>query len=393
MTKQVFTKYLNIEVLGGTALLIATIVAITLVNSPYKNYYDFIVNYPLGVSHGDFHFSKSILFWVNDGLISFFFLLIGFEIKRELLKGQLSGKGQLSLPLFAAISGMIVPAIIYSFFNYDNTVNMRGWAIPVAMDTAFALGILSLLGKGIPKSLRIFLVSLAIIDDILAVLVIVIFYANEISHLSALVSISVLAILMLLNQIGVNKGFPYLILGFILWVCVLQSGVHTSIAGVLLAFCIPLENKNDSKSLLVKMEEVLHPWVSFLILPVFAFTNAGVSFDAFSPEKLLNPLALGIILGLFVGKQIGVFGITWILVKIGNINLPNGVNWLQMYGASILCGIGFTMSFFIGALSFESGGPAYNDVIKSSVYIGSTLSAIFAVIIFNISFLKTRNNK
>jgi NhaA family Na+:H+ antiporter len=381
MEIRISDKYVNTEILGGLFLFVAAALAMLLMNSPYKEYYETFINYRIGFSVGELHFNKSLLFWVNDGLISFFFFLIGLEIKRELCEGQLSDKAELILPFTAAIAGMLMPAIIYTAFNYQNAINMRGWAIPTAMDTAFSLGLLSLLGKHIPRSLRIFLMSLAIIDDILAVLIIAIFYANELSQFSTLATIFMVGILVLLNQMGVKRAFPYLAFGLLLWIFVLQSGVHTSIAGVILAFTIPLEKTKKGKSLLLTLEENLHPWVAFAIIPLFAFTNAGIPISAFSFENLLSPLALGIILGLFIGKQCGVFMVTWALVKLGRVNLPEGVSWLQMYGASVLCGIGFTMSLFIGALSFESGGPQYNDIVKSSVFVGSILSAILGVII------------
>ena len=382
-------KYAKIEALGGIALLLATILGLTIANSRYSLDYQNFINFPLHIGAGNIQISKSISFWINDGLVAIFFFLIGLEIKREFYAGELSERGQITLPCSAAIAGMIIPALIYALFNYANPVNMRGWAIPGATDTAFALGLLALFGSKIPKSLKIFLTTLAVIDDILAVFVIAIFYADELSHLSVLASASILGILVLLNQASVKNAFLYTLLGILLWLFVLKSGVHTSIAGVLFALTIPIKNgSHKNTSLLVSMEKTIHPWVSFLILPLFAFINSGVPLNAFTLDLLINPLSLGIIFGLFLGKQLGIFGITYLLVKTKIVTLPHGATWLQTYGLSVLCGVGFTMSLFIGILSFESGGPEYGYVVKISILIGSLISALFGCLILFISRIK-----
>lgn len=377
-------KYSKIEVMSGLALLIAFAAGIILANSRFGDYYERFINFPLNIDFWFIHTNKSILFWVNDGLVSLFFLLIGLEIKREVLEGELSQKSHLILPCSAAIAGLIVPALIYTFFNYDNPINMRGWAIPTAMDTAFALGVLALLGNKFPASLRIFLMALAIIDDILAVLVIALFYADELSQISILASTFIFGILVILNQSGVARISVYMLLGFLLWLFVLNSGVHTSVAGVLVAFAVPLKNGSGHHRPAFHLEKMIHPWVAFGILPLFAFTNAGVSLETFKVNQLLDPLALGIMWGLFLGKQLGIFGATLILVKSNIVPLPRGSTWVQVYGVSVLCGIGFTMSLFIGALSFESGGPKYDDLVKISVFFGSIVSAIVGYIILKL---------
>lgn len=383
-------NFLNIEVISSVGLFIAATLAIVLVNSRYHEYYEAFINYPIPLITPFTKFSKSVTFWVNDGLICLFFFLLGLEIKREIVDGELSNTAKLSLPVTAAIFGAIVPAIIYTLFNYNNSVHMRGWAIPTAMDTAFCLGVLALVKNGVPRSIKVFLVSLAIIDDILAVATIALFYADELSHISVLSSTILMGILVLLNQSKVNAKFPYIVLGFLLWLTVLQTGVHTSVVGVLLALVIP-HNRTDAKqSMLEKFQKNLHPWVAFLIIPIFAFTNAGVSFSELSWNNVLSPLSLGIILGLFIGKQAGIFGVIFILVKLKKSQLPRGATWLEMYGASVLCGIGFTMSLFIGALAFESGGPAYTNAVKAAVFVASIFSAIMGYIILTIARFKVK---
>lgn len=369
-------RYLRTEALGGIVLLVAAITGFVLNNSAYDEYYKGFVNFPLRFSVHDFSFTKPLIFWVNDGLVAIFFLLIGLEIKSMLHSEVLANRTQLMAPFAGAILGVIVPAIVYTIFNHDNHTNMRGWAIPTAMDTAFIIGILSLFGPYISSSLKMFVMTMSIIDDIIAVLVIAIFYAEDLSNIAIIASTSVVGLLVLLNQIGVRRGVIYFSLGFILWLFVLGSGVHTSIAGVLLAITMPMNKHDRSECLLAKTTNILHPWVSFLILPIFAFVNTGIDLAAVSLDTLLHPLALGIIFGLFIGKQVGIFGIMVLLVNTKVIKLPERSTWLQVYGVSVLCGIGFTMSLFIGILAFESGGPNYDDIVKAAVFIGSLLSAI-----------------
>lgn len=371
-------KFLDIEAAGGAALLCAAILGFLLCNSVFRVYYDNIIKFPVVVDVGFKIYTKPLLFLINDGLVSIFFFLIGLEIRSMLTQENLSIEKQLALPGAAAIAGAVFPALIYVAFNYHDQVNMRGWAIPTAMDTAFILGVLALFKKKISNQLKIFVMSLSIMDDILAVLVIAMFYAGEISSLAVVLSASILAILFLMNKAGFKKPSVYWCFGFLLWVSVLGSGVHTSIAGILLATTIP-------HVLIEPMKSKLHPWVAFGILPVFAFANTGIPVTQIALELLYSPLALGIILGLFIGKQLGVFSIIYYLVKYSSYKLPVHTNWIQMYGVSVLCGIGFTMSLFIGVLAFESGGPSYDNIVKSSVLIGSLLSAMFGIIILRLN--------
>lgn len=393
--QKVSRNFLSTEIAGSIGLFIAVVLGMLFMNSPLRDFYNKLVYFEISINTIFFNFTKPLIFWVNDGLICFFFLLLGLEMKREILAGELSDRAKLVLPLTTAIGGAIVPAIIYSIFNYDNPINMRAWAIPMATDTAFALGLLALVVRGVPRSLKVFLVSLAIIDDILAVATIAIFYAHDLSPISMLIATVLVGILVILNQANVNKKTPYIVISFLLWLSVLNSGVHTSIVGVLLALAIPYNKSEHHKnehhqSMLEQIEQFLHPWVALFIIPVFAFLNAGVPLEEFSIIKFFNPLALGIILGLFIGKQLGVFGLAVLLVNIGKAKLPTDTNWLQIYGVAVLCGIGFTMSLFICSLAFASGGPEYNDAATAAIFAGSLLSALFGYAILNINNLLTK---
>lgn len=380
-----FRQLIKLEAAGGIALLVATLFGLCLENSPFRTYYEVFLNYAFIMDWYPIQLKKTILFWINDGLMAIFFLKIGLEIKRELLEGGLSQKTQMILPAIAAIGGVVVPALIYTAFNYSDPVNMRGWAIPTAMDTAFTLGILSLFGSKIPISLKIFVMILSILDDIIAISVVAIFYAEELSHISILAALIILGLLVSINHAGVKRLGIYVILGVILWLFVLKTGVHTSIAGVLLAFTIPVEKNHQNESPLDRIERAINPWVAFVILPLFAFSNSGVYLQDITLEQLLRPLPLGIILGQCIGKQLGVFGACWLLIKYKIALLPIGTTWLQMYGVSLLCGIGFTMSLFIGALSFESGGPAYSNIVRTAILLGSLISAVIGVLILKFS--------
>lgn len=375
----------HIEVLGSIGLFVATIMGLVFINSPWGHIYERLINFPIAIVTPLGQFSRPSIFWINDGLISIFFLLIGLEIKREILSGELSGRAKLALPVAAATIGAIVPAIIFALYNYDNPINMRGWAIPTATDTAFCLGVLTLLGRRVPKSIKVFLVSLAIIDDVIAVAIIAIFYAHDISQIGFLATLITFGLLVCLNLLNIHKKTPYVILGFVLWIAMLNSGIHTSIVGILLAATIPNQRIHDKPSMLEDIEKMLHPWVAFFIIPLFAFANAGVPLAEFNLNVLESPLALGIVLGLFFGKQIGIFGTTILMVKLKKASLPTNASWSQMYGASVLCGIGFTMSIFIGTLAFTHKGMEYNDTVKVAIFIGSILAAITGYIIMRFS--------
>jgi NhaA family Na+:H+ antiporter len=356
-------------------LVVAALVALLASNSPLAWLYDGFLHTPVGVRVGPLALDKSLLHWINDGLMAIFFFLVGLEIKRELLQGELSTFGQAALPVVAAIGGMVVPAVIYIGINTGDPVALRGWAIPTATDIAFAVGVLALLGPRIPSSLKIFLLALAIIDDLGAIVIIALFYTDNLSLVSLTLAFAGLAVLAILNGRGVTRLAPYLLTGVFIWVCVLKSGVHATLAGVAVALAIPLTSKSEGEpSLLEQLEESLHPWVAFAVLPLFAFANAGVSLQGLSPENLLEPIPLGIAAGLFAGKAIGVFGATWIAVMGGLAGKPDGASWLQILGVALLSGIGFTMSLFIGMLAFPD--PAEAASLRLGVLTGSLLSAV-----------------
>jgi len=361
-------RFIASEAAGGLVLMGAAAVALLIANSPFaETYFGVLASYVGGLS---------ILHWINDALMAVFFLMVGLEIKREVLTGQLSTWPQRILPGIAAIGGMIVPAAFYLALNWGSPDTAKGWAIPAATDIAFSLGVLALLGSRVPLSLKVFLTALAIIDDLGAVGVIALFYTAEINAAALAGSAAIVVVLIVLNWSGVDRLLPYLVLGVGLWYLVLQSGVHATVAGVLLALTIPLAvARQTGDSPLLRLEHAIQPWVAFVIIPVFGFANAGVSFDGFTLAKLLQPVTLGVTLGLFVGKQLGIFGLAWIAIRSGIATLPDGASFRQLYGVSVLCGIGFTMSLFIGLLAFPDS-LVQQDAVKVGVIAGSALSAI-----------------
>lgn len=370
-----FRSLLRHEAAGGILLMVAAALALLLNNSPIDWLYDGFLSVPVVVQIGALEINKPLLLWINDGLMAIFFFVVGLEIKRELLEGQLSSWKQASLPAIAAIGGMIVPALLFVFLNIDDRIGLRGWAIPAATDIAFALGVLALLGKRVPVQLKVFLLALAIIDDLGAIVIIAAFYTADLSLTSLAIGAVGAATLFAMNVKGVTRIAPYLVVGVIMWVCVLKSGVHATLAGVVIALAIPLRARDvEGRSPLHRLEVQLLPLVSFGIMPIFAFANAGVSLAGFSLDDVLAPVPLGIALGLFVGKQVGVFGFSLMGCKLGICSLPAGVSWLQIYGVAILAGIGFTMSLFIGTLAFVE--PEYAKAVRVGVITGSTLSAI-----------------
>ena len=341
---------------SGILLILVTMLALILSNSVLSGTYQAFLHIPVEIRFGSLSIDKSLYHWVNDGLMAIFFLLIGLEVKREILQGHLSTVSQIALPGIAAVGGMVVPAAVYLYFNAGNEVAVNGWAIPTATDIAFALGILSMLGKRVPVSLKIFLMALAIIDDLGAIVIIAIFYTTELSSLSIIVALLAIAVLISFNLLGVSKKSAFIIVGLVLWVSVLKSGVHATLAGVALAFTIPLraiDEAGKTVSPLKEIEHSLHFWVAFFILPLFAFVNAGVDFRNISLPQMTDPVPLGIMLGLFFGKQVGVFGFSAIAIKLKIAKMPQDSNWIQLYGVSVLTGIGFTMSLFIVSLAFE----------------------------------------
>ena len=375
-----FIWFFKLEAASGLILLIAAIIALVISNSSFSNLYFDTLNQYLFIGINDFGLKLSVHHWINDLLMAIFFFFVTLEIKREFIQGELSNLKKALLPIIGAVGGMVVPALVYVFINLGNSETLNGWAIPSATDIAFSLGILSLLGSRVPISLKIFLTALAIIDDLGAILIIAFFYSGDlsISYLS-LILISYI-LLLILNKFGVKKFMPYLIIGAFMWFFTYKSGIHATIAGVLLASTIPHRIKDKDFSLLIKLEHAISPYVAFMIMPIFAFANAGVSLEGLSLMSLLEPVPLGILLGLFVGKQIGVMLISFIAVKLGVAQMPDKSSWLSLYGVSILTGVGFTMSLFVGNLAFVEN-IQYIDGVKIGVLSGSLLSTVFGYFI------------
>ena len=376
MPIEIIRKFFKLKAAPGILLLMAAIAAILVENSFLGDSYSKLLHSSININISNFSIEKDLHHWINDGLMAIFFLLIGLEIKRELVQGHLSTREQFSLPAVAAIGGITIPAIIYISLNFGNEVTTNGWAIPTATDIAFALGVVTLLGNRIPISLKVTLVAIAIIDDLVAIIIIASFYASDLSINYLFFAAIATFILFVLNNRKINKLSPYVILGILLWVFVLKSGIHASLAGVLLAQFIPIKPKDTSAhSPLYKLEHSIEPWVNFIILPIFAFANAGVSFSGMKLNLLWDPVTLGIILGLFFGKQIGVMLFTYLGSILKICKLPSDISWAQYYGLSLVTGIGFTMSLFIGSLAFTD--PEYQTSVRLGVLIASLLAGIF----------------
>ncbi len=366
--------FYRLEAAGGIMLVAAAALALVIANSPLAYLYNHILNeVHFGPQVPHMHLDKSILHWINDGLMVVFFFVVGLEIKRELVRGQLAGFEKALLPVVAAIGGMAVPALIFWFINQDTPETISGWAIPAATDIAFAIGVMALLGSRAPISLKILLTAIAVIDDLGAIVVIALFYTQGLSLMALVVAAAALCGMAVLNRMKVMSVWPYMMLALLLWLSVLESGVHATIAGVLAALCIPLRTEGSQKSPSMLLEKKLHGVVTFFILPVFAFANAGVSMVGLSLESLLDPVTLGIISGLFVGKQVGIFVILFLMISIGLSPRPAESTWLQIYGMSLLCGIGFTMSLFIGSLAYQDA--SLQAEVRLGVMVGSLLSA------------------
>ena len=361
------------ESAGGIVLIAAAALALLAANTVFARGYFDLLEIPLSVSMGTFAIDKPLLLWINDGLMAIFFFLVGLEVKREVVEGQLSTWNKASLPLFAAIGGMAAPALVFLALNWNHPENISGWAIPAATDIAFALGILSLLGPRVPVALKALLLAIAVIDDIGAITIIALFYSGMIDTGMLAGGALALAGMVVFNRFRVGSSIPYILLGLILWVFVLKSGVHATLAGVAAAMTIPMTARDGSEPL-ERMEHALHPWVAFLVIPIFGFANAGVSMIGLEPSDLLAPLPLGIALGLLVGKQVGIFGLAWVAVKMRLATLPENVGWRQVHAVSLLAAIGFTMSLFIGNLAFAD--PAQVDAVKLGVLSGSLIAAV-----------------
>ncbi|MXP26148.1 Na+/H+ antiporter NhaA [Altererythrobacter indicus] len=365
-------EFLDDESAGGIFLMIAAALALIVANSPLAGDYVGWLDTKLAVSFGGFAIDKELILWINDGLMALFFFVVGLEVKREVLTGQLSSLQQASLPLFAAVGGMAIPALIFLGLNFGTPENLNGWAIPAATDIAFALGILALLGDRVPVALKALLLAIAVIDDIGAILIIAIFYSHGFDAAMFGGAVAVFAVMALMSRMGMARNWPYVVLGLILWVFVLKSGIHATLAGVAAALTVPITARGQKP--LERMEHALHPWVTFLVVPVFAFANAGVSLAGIELSSFVAPLPLGIALGLIVGKQLGIFGFAWAAVKMGWASLPPSTSWKQVHGLSLIAGIGFTMSLFIGNLAFSD--PEQLSMVKVGVLSGSILSAV-----------------
>lgn len=385
-------KFFKQESAAGLLLIGAALLAMLLANSPFYSAYELFVDLPVEIKIGTMEIAKPLLLWINDGLMAIFFLLVGLELKREVLEGELSSRKKVILPGLGALGGMIVPAGIYIFLNIDDPTAIKGWAIPAATDIAFALGVLSLLGSRVPTSLKVFLTSLAIFDDIGAIVIIAIFYTSKMSLTALIIAASCIFILFLLNKRNVIEKSPYLVIGIIMWVALLKSGVHATLAGVVLAMFIPIKSvAHPTISPLKSMENDLHSAVAFFILPTFAFCNAGINFKGLGLEQVFHSIPLGIALGLFVGKQLGIFVFCWLGIKLRFAELPKDISWTSLYGTAALCGIGFTMSLFIGSLAFED--TDINLIIdeRLGIILGSLASGMLGYLILHSSLAPSSN--
>ncbi|CAK1692165.1 Na+/H+ antiporter NhaA [Vibrio crassostreae] len=381
----VIRDFFKMESAGGIILVIAAAIAMFVANSPLNEMYQGVLHsYVLGMS---------VSHWINDGLMAVFFLLIGLEVKRELLEGALKSKETAIFPAIAAVGGMLAPALIYVLFNSSNPEALQGWAIPAATDIAFALGIMALLGNRVPVSLKVFLLALAIIDDLGVVVIIALFYSGDLSTLALTVGFIATGVLFMLNNKHVTKLSVYLIVGAILWFAVLKSGVHATLAGVVIGFAIPLKGNKGEHSPLKHLEHALHPYVAFAILPIFAFANAGISLEGISISNLTGMLPLGIAMGLLVGKPLGIFLFSWGAVRTGVAKLPEGVNFMNIFAVSVLCGIGFTMSIFISSLAFGPTNADFDTLARLGILMGSTTAAILGYFLLSISLPKTKHQE
>ena len=381
----VIRDFFKMESAGGIILVIAAAIAMFVANSPLNEIYQGVLHsYVLGMS---------VSHWINDGLMAVFFLLIGLEVKRELLEGALKSKETAIFPAIAAVGGMLAPALIYVLFNSSNPEAVQGWAIPAATDIAFALGIMALLGNRVPVSLKVFLLALAIIDDLGVVVIIALFYSGDLSTLALTVGFIATGVLFMLNNKHVTKLSIYLIVGAILWFAVLKSGVHATLAGVVIGFAIPLKGNKGERSPLKHLEHALHPYVAFAILPIFAFANAGISLEGISISNLTSMLPLGIAMSLLVGKPLGIFLFSWGAVKTGVAKLPEGVNFINIFAVSVLCGIGFTMSIFISSLAFGPTNADFDTLARLGILMGSTTAAILGYFLLSISLPKTKQQE
>ncbi|MDH3673668.1 MAG: Na+/H+ antiporter NhaA [Gammaproteobacteria bacterium] len=379
--------FMKLESAGGILLLVSAVAAMLVANSPLSGVYGALLDTTVAIQVGTLAINKPLLLWVNDGLMAVFFFLIGLEVKREITEGELSSFAQIVLPGLGALGGMIVPASIYAWLNWGDAVALDGWAIPVATDIAFALALLGLFGSRVPTALKVFLLTLAIFDDLAAIVIIALFYSGDLSLTALLVGAVALIIAAVMNRMGVTRTSSYVLLGIVMWVAVLKSGVHATLAGVLIAFCVPMRDE-QGKSPLQELEHNLHGPVAFAILPIFAFANAGLSLTGISLDDLIHPVTMGVVLGLLIGKPLGILLFAGIAVALGIAQLPTNVSWPQLLGVAFACGIGFTMSFFIAGLAFEHGSGDYFSGDRLGILAGSISSALVAYGLLHLSLPK-----
>ncbi len=385
--KKAIDEFLRLESAGGIILVVTAVIAIIIANTPLNAVYQGLLDMRVAVIVGKVELDKTLLLWINDGLMAVFFLLVGLEVKREIVEGELSSIQQAALPIIGAIGGLAVPALIYVYINQGDQAALNGWAIPAATDIAFALGVLSLLGSRVPTALKILLMAIAIVDDIAAIVIIAVFYSGDISTFALTLAGLACVVMLVLNWRGVGGPAAYILIGVFMWVCMIKSGVHATLAGVVTAMFIPLrcEREGQTVSPAKDLEHALHPWVAYLIMPLFAFANAGVSFAGLGPSDFFGKVPIGIAIGLFVGKQAGIFGLISLAVATGLAQKPKGSTWPQIYGVAVLAGIGFTMSLFIGNLAFEHGNFEYAAAVKVGVMGGSLLSGIVGYLVLRLS--------
>ena len=377
-------QFIRLEAAGGILLLAAAVVAMLIANSPLAGLYDDLLGTTVAVQVGALVIDKPLLLWINDGLMAVFFFLVGLEIKREVLEGELSSFSQIVMPGMGALGGMLVPAAIYAWLNWQDATALHGWAIPVATDIAFALALLGVFGSRVPTALKIFLLTLAIFDDLAAIVIIALFYSGDLSLGALVIGAIALATGVIMNRMGVARVSYYILLGIVLWIAVLKSGVHATLAGVVIAFCIPMRDR-DGNSPLRALEHDLHGPVAFVILPIFAFANAGLSLGGMSPQDLVHPVTLGVMLGLLLGKPAGILLFVAITVLLRWVSLPSGVDWKQVTGVAFACGIGFTMSLFIAGLAFQHGGGDHFGGDRLGILLGSILSAAAGYLVLHFS--------
>ena len=380
--------FMKLESASGILMIAAALIAMLAANSPLAGLYSELLDTTVAIQVGALSINKPLLLWVNDGMMAVFFFLVGLEIKREVMEGELSSVSQIVLPGVAALGGMLVPATIYVWMNWGNPTALDGWAIPVATDIAFTLALLSVFGRRVPTALKVFLLTLAIFDDLAAIVIIALFYSGDLSLSALFIAAIALLIAIIMNRSGVSRTSSYILLGLVLWIAVLKSGVHATLAGILIAFCIPMRDRQGN-SPLCELENDLHAPVAFVILPLFAFANAGLSLAGMSVEQLTHPVTLGVISGLFVGKPLGILVFVGLAVGLGFVRLPRHVNWTQLLGVACACGIGFTMSLFIAGLAFEHGSGDYFSGDRLGILAGSSLSALVALVLLHLGLPKS----